>query len=236
MALRQTIKRLAPHFVQSLESQRNLPLAAFSLQSRAGFAYDRRSGQLPPEKNPESDAATDEYPSPGDTKDMAPSTYAGPDAQKPAGTGAGVSARPKPNTKSDRPDRPDDMRPADGEASAPDFEKDLDKDPHAAKIPEFEGLNVKNEADRDQGDARLPDAGKGGIDHPEKPPGNSPDMSGRAAGFKQAADAPGDRSASDPDSTKGPDEEPKRMDESDVQFAGDKPDPKDIPHTCHQSR
>ncbi len=35
----------------------------------------------------------------GDTKDMAPSTYAGPDAQKPAGTGAGVSARPKPNTK-----------------------------------------------------------------------------------------------------------------------------------------
>ena len=37
------------------------------------------------------------------------------------------------------------MRPADGEASAPDFEKDLDKDPHAAKIPEFEGLNVKNE-------------------------------------------------------------------------------------------
>ena len=48
MALRQTIKRLAPHFVQSLESQRNLPLAAFSLQSRAGFAYDRRSGQLPP--------------------------------------------------------------------------------------------------------------------------------------------------------------------------------------------
>ncbi len=38
------------------------------------------------------------------------------------------------------------------------------------------------------------------------------------------------------DSTKGPDEEPKRMDESDVQFAGDKPDPKDIPHTRHQSR
>ena len=37
------------------------------------------------------------------------------------------------------------MRPADGEASAPDFEKDLEKDPHEAKIPEFEGLNVKNE-------------------------------------------------------------------------------------------
>ena len=37
------------------------------------------------------------------------------------------------------------MRPADGEASAPDFEKNLDKDPHEAKIPEFEGLNVKNE-------------------------------------------------------------------------------------------
>ena len=38
------------------------------------------------------------------------------------------------------------------------------------------------------------------------------------------------------DSTKGPDTEAKRMDESDVQFAGDKPDPKDIPHTRHQSR
>ena len=38
------------------------------------------------------------------------------------------------------------------------------------------------------------------------------------------------------DSTKGPDEEAKRMGESDVQFAGDKPDPKDIPHTRHQSR
>lgn len=47
--------------------------------------------------------------------------------------------------RSDRPERPDDMRPADGEAAAPDFEKDLDKDPHAADIPEFEGLNVKNE-------------------------------------------------------------------------------------------
>ena len=35
----------------------------------------------------------------GDTKDMAPSTYAGPDAQKPAGVSSGVSARPSPNTK-----------------------------------------------------------------------------------------------------------------------------------------
>ena len=35
----------------------------------------------------------------GDTKDMAPSTYQGPDAQKPAGVSAGVSARPKPTVK-----------------------------------------------------------------------------------------------------------------------------------------
>ncbi len=35
----------------------------------------------------------------GDTKDMAPSTYAGPDAQKPAEVGAGVSARPQHNVK-----------------------------------------------------------------------------------------------------------------------------------------
>ena len=35
--------------------------------------------------------------------------------------------------------------PQEGEASAPDFEKKLDKDPHAADIPQFEGLNVKNE-------------------------------------------------------------------------------------------
>ena len=44
-----------------------------------------------------------------------------------------------------RTTRPDHMRPADGEATAPDFEKDLDKDPHEADIPDFEGLNVKNE-------------------------------------------------------------------------------------------
>ena len=44
-----------------------------------------------------------------------------------------------------RSDRPDDMRPKDGEATAPDFEKKLDKDPHEADIPDFEGLNVKNE-------------------------------------------------------------------------------------------
>ena len=37
------------------------------------------------------------------------------------------------------------MRPPEGEASAPDFEKHLQKDPHEANIPDFEGLNVKNE-------------------------------------------------------------------------------------------
>ena len=50
------------------------------------------------------------------------------------------------------------MRPADGEASAPDFEKDLDKDPHAAKIPEFEGLNVKNEVRMRLHGEPVPDA------------------------------------------------------------------------------
>ena len=38
------------------------------------------------------------------------------------------------------------MTPPDGEASAPDFEENLEKDPHEAKIPEFAGLNVKNQA------------------------------------------------------------------------------------------
>lgn len=47
-----------------------------------------------------------------------------------------------------RSDRPDDMRPSEGEASAPDFEKRLEKDPHEADIPDFEGLNVKNEVGR----------------------------------------------------------------------------------------
>ena len=41
--------------------------------------------------------------------------------------------------------RPDEMGPQDGEATAPDFEKNLDRDPHEANIPDFEGLNVKNE-------------------------------------------------------------------------------------------
>ena len=36
------------------------------------------------------------------------------------------------------------MRPPEGEASAPDFEKDLEKDPHAADIPDYDGLNVKS--------------------------------------------------------------------------------------------
>lgn len=36
------------------------------------------------------------------------------------------------------------MRPPEGEASAPDFEKDLEKNPHAADIPDYEGLNVKS--------------------------------------------------------------------------------------------
>ena len=49
------------------------------------------------------------------------------------------------NMPSCRSDRPDDMRPPEGEATAPDFEKKLDKDPHEADIPDFEGLNVKNE-------------------------------------------------------------------------------------------
>ena len=49
------------------------------------------------------------------------------------------------------------MRPADGEASAPDFEKDLDKDPHEAKIPEFEGLNVKNEVRMRLHEKSVPD-------------------------------------------------------------------------------
>ena len=40
------------------------------------------------------------------------------------------------------------MRPSEGEASAPDFEKRLEKDPHEADIPDFEGLNVKNEVGR----------------------------------------------------------------------------------------
>lgn len=44
-----------------------------------------------------------------------------------------------------RSSRPDDMTPPDGEATAPDFEKNLEKDPHEAKIPEFAGLNVKNQ-------------------------------------------------------------------------------------------
>lgn len=41
--------------------------------------------------------------------------------------------------------RPDEMGPPEGEATAPDFEKRLDRDPHEANIPDFEGLNVKNE-------------------------------------------------------------------------------------------
>ena len=48
----------------------------------------------------------------------------------------------------------------------------------------------------DKEDPRLPEAGKGGIQQEEKPPGNNPSDDGRAAGFKQGANAPGDVSAS----------------------------------------
>ncbi len=44
-----------------------------------------------------------------------------------------------------RSSRPDDLTPPEGEATAPDFEKNLEKDPHEADIPEFAGLNVKNQ-------------------------------------------------------------------------------------------
>ena len=48
MALRQSIRSLAPLFLRQSNVNTNLPLAAASHLSRAGFAYDRRSGQLPP--------------------------------------------------------------------------------------------------------------------------------------------------------------------------------------------
>lgn len=48
MALRQSIRSIAPLFLRPSNVNTNLPLAAASHQSRAGFAYDRRSGQLPP--------------------------------------------------------------------------------------------------------------------------------------------------------------------------------------------
>ena len=38
------------------------------------------------------------------------------------------------------------------------------------------------------------------------------------------------------DSKRGPDREQGSMAEEDVQFAGDKPDPKDIPHTRYNNR
>ena len=44
-----------------------------------------------------------------------------------------------------RSSRPDDLTPPEGEATAPDFEKNLEKDPHEADIPDFAGLNVKSQ-------------------------------------------------------------------------------------------
>ncbi|CAL5224902.1 g7664 [Coccomyxa viridis] len=234
MALRQTIRSLTPLLLRSSNVITPLPSSALSHQSRAGLAYGRRSGQLPTDDVEKDDASGEEYPSPGDTKDLAPSTYEGPDAQKPAGVSSGVSARPRPNTKSSRPD---DLTPPEGEATAPDFEKNLEKDPHKADIPEFAGLNVKNQEEKEQKDPRLPEAGGGGITNTEKPPGNSPDMTGRAAGFSQDAQAPANKSASEEDSARGPaqEENPYDQEDPDIPFDGDKPGG-DIPHSRYNSR
>lgn len=77
----------------------------------------------------------------GDTEDLAPSTFEGPDAQKPAGVKAGVSARPQPRYQRGHPN----VTIPEGQPSAPDFEKELSSDPHEANIPVYPGLNVKNQ-------------------------------------------------------------------------------------------
>ena len=38
-----------------------------------------------------------------------------------------------------------DMSPPEGQPSAPDFEKELSRDPHEANIPVYPGLNVKSQ-------------------------------------------------------------------------------------------
>lgn len=54
-----------------------------------------------------------------------------------------------------------------------------------------------SQEEKEQKDPRLPESGGGGIQQTEKPPGNSPDMSGRAAGFSADAQAPPEKSASE---------------------------------------
>lgn len=56
------------------------------------------------------------------------------------------------------------------------------------------------QGDKAKKDPRLPDQGRGGIEQEEKPPGNSPNSSGRAAGFSQEANASGGRAASEGES------------------------------------
>ena len=48
MAMRQMLSSLTPLLLRSSIVKTELPLLAVSLQSRAGMAYGRRSGQLPP--------------------------------------------------------------------------------------------------------------------------------------------------------------------------------------------
>ena len=77
----------------------------------------------------------------GDTADVAPEFFDG--NKDVAGVASGVSARPDRNHK--RADGPSSWDPPKGSPSAPDFEKRLSRDPHEADIPDFPGLNPKNQ-------------------------------------------------------------------------------------------
>ncbi len=62
-----------------------------------------------------------------------------------AGVAAGgTSARPSPHHSTQR--MPPGWDPPKGEPTAPDFEKRLSRDPHEANIPDYPGLNPKNQA------------------------------------------------------------------------------------------
>ena len=77
----------------------------------------------------------------GDTSDVAPEYFDG--NKDVAGVASGVSARPSRPHNQDR--MPPGWDPPKGEPSAPDFEKRLSKEPHEADIPDFPGLNPKNQ-------------------------------------------------------------------------------------------
>ncbi|BDA47233.1 hypothetical protein COCOBI_10-0780 [Coccomyxa sp. Obi] len=125
----------------------------------------------------------------GDSEDVSPTYYKDGDADV-AGVPSGVSARPQ--QPHETPDRPPTGDPGQNAMSS----QEPSRDPHEADIPDYPGINPKNQAEADAKDSRRMPRGS---DRTEKPPGNWPGTkTDRLSGdFQEDVNAPTQRSGGD---------------------------------------